>query len=514
MPSPARRIGINPMRSPSAAPGVSSSGVVTVTGTSFASASASYPSSQLISRTSSRNFFGSVPTVRSNASLCCTAGCRETFSVGNDWAGSTASGTPGILQSARRGSGQAAYHLGVPRTPLGRGEATSSPAAGPASVLTVPTVDPVSRVSRQRRPPRYPRHAPAPVLVEIRRAGIVESRHRGHVVQVDERGDVVRAVGDPDVPVTLRSAIKPFALVALLASGAAEEFRLSPSELAIMAASHGGEDLHVRTLQGVFRRAGISQTLLACGNAGGPLDELTAARLARDGERPSTLRHNCSGFHTASLLLSRHSGWTPADYWRPEHPSQAAIRDAVCAAFGVPLSRLQLGDDDCGVQTYAFPLVEVARAYRLLADPDSGSGSARRAIAPHLRRVRDAMMAAPEMIGGTNRMLDTQLMRLRPDGLVAKGGAESLCAIGIVPGGSAASAIGPAGIAVKIEDGDGFARANHAVTLETLRQLGILDERDLADLGPQWHPVTRDPHRRIVAETIPSFELAPIAELA
>ena len=39
-------------------------------------------------------------------------------------------------------------------------------------------------------------------------------------------------------------------------------------------------------------------------------------------------------------------------------------------------------------------------------------------------------------------------------------------------------------------------------------------ERDLVDLGPQWHPVTRDPHRRIVAETLTAFELAPIAELS
>jgi L-asparaginase II len=348
----------------------------------------------------------------------------------------------------------------------------------------------------------------------VRRAGIVESRHRGHVVQVGERGEIERAVGDPDAPVTLRSAIKPFALVAMVASGAADEFRLSTSELAIMAASHGGEDLHVRTLQGVFRRAGISQTLLACGNSGGPLDQLTADRLARDGEQPSAIRHNCSGFHTASLLLSRHAGWTLADYWRPDHPSQVAIRDAVAAAFGVPVARLQLGDDDCGVQTYAFPLVEVARAYRLLADPDSGAGSARKQIAPQLRRVRDAMMAAPEMIGGTNRMLDTQLMRMKAGGLVSKGGAESLRGIGVVPESKVGATTGPAGIAVKIEDGDGFARANHAVTIDALRQLRILDERDLTALGPQWRPVTRDPHRRIVAETIPTFELAPIDELS
>ena len=58
-----------------------------------------------------------------------------------------------------------------------------------------------------------------------------------------------------------------------------------------MASSHSGEDRHVRTIQALYRRAGVSQTVLACGAEGMPLDPLTAARLARDGERPSPLRH-------------------------------------------------------------------------------------------------------------------------------------------------------------------------------------------------------------------------------
>jgi L-asparaginase II len=333
--------------------------------------------------------------------------------------------------------GAGAYHLGVPNTPPAAPDLTSSAPSQTAHHATASSLEP--RITpRTRRVPRYPRNVAAPVLVEVRRAGIVESRHRGHVVQVDADGEVCQAVGDPDTPVTLRSAVKPFALVALVAAGGAEEFRLSPAELAIMAASHAGEDLHVRTLQAVFRRAGLSQTLLACGTAGGPLDEATAARLARDGEAPSAVRHNCSGFHAASILLSRHAGWTLADYWRPDHPSQAAVRDAVAAAFGVPARRLQLGDDDCGVQTYAFPLVEVARAYRFLADPESVRDAGRRAIAPHLRRVRDAMMSAPEMVSGTHGKLDTLLMQRRPGGIVSKGGAESLRGIGLVPRESAA----------------------------------------------------------------------------
>ena len=116
-----------------------------------------------------------------------------------------------------------------------------------------------------------------PVLVEVRRGDITESRHRGHVVQVSAAGEVELAIGDPEVPVTLRSAVKPFALVALIESGAADDLDLSAQELAVMAASHMGEDKHVRTLQAVFRRAGVSQSLLTCGSVGMPMDKVTAA---------------------------------------------------------------------------------------------------------------------------------------------------------------------------------------------------------------------------------------------
>ena len=75
--------------------------------------------------------------------------------------------------------------------------------------------------------PRWPRNAPPPALVNVRRGGVVESRHRGAIVQVSADLAVERALGDPDTVVTLRSAVKPFALVALIESGAADAFHLT-----------------------------------------------------------------------------------------------------------------------------------------------------------------------------------------------------------------------------------------------------------------------------------------------
>jgi L-asparaginase II len=370
------------------------------------------------------------------------------------------------------------------------------------------------------------------VLVEVRRGGIVESRHRGHVVVVGPDGLPERATGEPDALVTLRSAVKPFALVALVEAGGAQAFGLTPQELAIMAASHSGEDLHVRTLQSVFRRANLAQSLLACGAEGMPLDRVTATRLARDGETPGPFRHMCSGFHAASLLLSRHAGWSLQDYWRPEHPSQLAVRNIVGRLFGVNPQTMRTAVDSCGVLTYAFSLLEVARAYAFLADPAGVADiAARSALAPALTRVRDAMIAAPEIVGGTHERLDTAVMKAAPGRIVSKGGAEGLRGVGIVRlddpqaagarrGGSArlparTSANGSTarGMAITIEDGDSAGRASWAATIEALSQVGGLDDAAVRDLAGYHRPPALDPRGKPVGEAVPEFQLAPISEL-
>jgi L-asparaginase II len=363
-----------------------------------------------------------------------------------------------------------------------------------------------------RRAIRYPRGAAPPVLTETRRGEIVESRQRGHVVQVSLDGRIERGVGDPHAVVSLRSAVKPFSLVALVESGAADEFRLNHEELAVMAASHTGEDAHVRTLQGVLRRAAISQALLVCPTEGSPLDRVTAARLARAGEPPGPIRHMCSGFHVASLLLARHADWPLDGYWRPEHPSQTAVRDVVARIFGVRPSGLRTATDACGLLTYAFPLVDVARGFALLADPAAAADGARTPLVNSLTRIRDAMVAAPHMVGGSRDSSDTILMRARPGRLVAKGGAEGLRGIGLLTG-ARGDGSAPAGVALKIEDGDLSGRANRSVSVEALAQLGVFGGAALEQLAALHRPPAIDPRGEQAGATLPVFELAPISEL-
>ena len=358
-------------------------------------------------------------------------------------------------------------------------------------------------------------HKAAPVLVRQVRSDIEESVHRGDIVEADAAGRLIRVLGDPERLVTLRSTVKPFGAIALIEAGGVEAFGLAPDEIAVLASSHSGEDIHVRTLQAIHRRAGISQAVLACGSEGSPLDALTAARLARDGEKAGPIRHMCSGQHTVSMLLARLNGWDQETYWHTDHPSQIAYRSAVARAYGTTPERLRTATDGCGIETFAFALHEVARAYAFLADPAAVPADDKRsAVAPALAVIRDAMLANPEMIAGRHDRLDTSLMKAVPGRLISKAGMEALRGVAILPGPRVGTQVAVAsGLAIKIEDGDGYDRGTWAASVEALRQAGVLDGQALRVLARYHRPQVLDPHGRVAAETIAAFELAPVGEL-
>jgi L-asparaginase II len=223
----------------------------------------------------------------------------------------------------------------------------------------------------------------------------------------------------------------------------------------------------------------------------------------------------CSGQHSVFILLAKLGDWEVDTYWQPEHPAHVAYRDAVAAAFGVSGDRMTAGIDGCGVLTYAFPLRQIARAYAMLADPEAIPDGDRRAVlAPHLVTVRDAMMAYPELVGGTRERLDTSLMKAVPGRVVSKSGMEALRGVGILRGPrGAATGVPASGMALKIEDGDGYSRGTWAATVEALRQAGVLEGQALRVLARYHRPPSLDPHGRVAAEAVPEFELAPVGEL-
>jgi L-asparaginase II len=334
----------------------------------------------------------------------------------------------------------------------------------------------------------------ARLLVEVTRGDRVESRHRGSIAAVSTTGVLTWSFGDADEFAFIRSAAKPFQLAPFVASGRFDAYNFpNPTEsLAVMAASHSGEDRHVRTVQAILRAGGLTREVLACG-VHTPYDRETAQRLIRDGEPLTPLRHNCSGKHAGMALHAKAAGWPIETYWQPDHPVQQLSLDTVALMSGVPRSEIVLATDGCGVVSFGLPMTGLALAYARLADP---SGIEDPALRSAFERIRDAMMAHPELVGGDRRRFDTELMRARPGRLVSKGGAEGVKAVGVLRDGQTA----PFGLALKIEDGDLARRGGDVAVSAALARLGVLDADALSRLGEHAAPRILDPRGEQVGE--------------
>ena len=104
-----------------------------------------------------------------------------------------------------------------------------------------------------------------PVVVEVTRGGIVESRHMGAYVVVDGGGKVLMSAGDIRRPVFPRSAIKAFQCLPVIESGAAEAFGFTNEEIALACASHNGEPDHIRIASAMLAKAGNREDDYECG---------------------------------------------------------------------------------------------------------------------------------------------------------------------------------------------------------------------------------------------------------
>src|SRR5205814_4169604 len=213
-----------------------------------------------------------------------------------------------------------------------------------------------------------------PVLIELTRGALIESRHAGAVAVVRADGEIVAAVGDVAAPIFPRSAIKPLQAIPLVETGAADHFGFGPPEIALASASHSGTQAHTALVRSMLARAGLSPDALACG-VHEPLDPATARAMIRSGAAPTALHHNCSGKHAGMLATAVHKD-EPADgYWRPDHPVQARIASILEELAGVRLSSEVRGTDGCSVPNWAMPLSGLAQAFARLTTGE-GLGAA------------------------------------------------------------------------------------------------------------------------------------------
>lgn len=348
-----------------------------------------------------------------------------------------------------------------------------------------------------------------PRLVEVRRGSIVEARHQGSIVAVEPDGRIVARLGDESMTVSTRSCIKPIQAITVITSGAAERFNLSSREMAVICSSHEGEPMHTDTVARILARIGLDERALGCGPHR-PYSEETAVRLEREGLPFTQLHNNCSGKHAGMLATAVHTGAPIENYLSTEHPVQRNIQSVLLRLAGLSRS-VPVAIDGCSAPTFGVPLSSIALAFARLVNPwsagdlkaDPGPGQV---LNPDegaaAKWIIGAMTAHPEMVGGTRGRLDTDLMRATRGKLISKVGAEAVHAIGVLPGDRFPRGLG---IALKIQDG--AKRALHSAVIESLRQLGLLEDNELALLADYHHPEVKNHKNLIVGDIRPSFEL-------
>ncbi|MFN7003167.1 MAG: asparaginase [Roseinatronobacter sp.] len=290
-------------------------------------------------------------------------------------------------------------------------------------------------------------------MVALWRGEILESLHHGHAVVARDTGEIVEVWGRADTLIYPRSSCKMIQALPLLETGVGRD--LTPAHLALACASHQGAAIHVARVARWLSDLGLGERDLRCG-CQEPQDIPERDRLIRDGETPCQLHNNCSGKHAGFLMLNQHLGGD-ADYVRPDHPVQRAVRTAFEDVTAMPSPGF--GIDGCAAPNFSTELTALAQAAaRFAGASDSGDGRARA-----MARLRDAMRAHPDLVAGEHRAC-TDLMRALDGRAAIKTGAEGVF-VAILPEQRI-------GIALKIVDG-AMRAADAAITALLIRHRGL-----------------------------------------
>lgn len=288
-----------------------------------------------------------------------------------------------------------------------------------------------------------PHHVP---LVVIQRSGHIESVHNGSLIVIDPEGNEKLTLGDPSSPMYPRSALKPLQALVMMQLG----YTGTPRNLALAAASHSGEEIHVTEVKEMLASAGLTaDSLLNTPDL--PIGAEANKSAIRDQMKPSALYQNCSGKHAAMLATCVKNGWETKSYLDPQHPLQRAIAQGIEEITGEKI--LDTAVDGCGAPLFLMPLTALAKGFAHIAkiaqtDPQSNEA-----------RLYNAITQNPEHLAGSDR--DTSAMMRSVPGLMCKDGAEAVHA-GALNDGTV--------FALKI--GDGTQRARTTATLRVLEVLG------------------------------------------
>ncbi|KAL4992960.1 L-asparaginase II [Aspergillus recurvatus] len=306
------------------------------------------------------------------------------------------------------------------------------------------------------------------------RGGILENKHDIHAAVVDTNGALLYSVGNPSRVTLARSTAKPAQALAILETGALDQFGFDDADIALMCASHNSENAQVLRATRMLCKVQAQEQDLQCGGHAS-LSETVNAGWIRAGLVPTAIHNNCSGKHAgmiggAKALTTRGDG-----YHLPEHPMQVRVQRVFSELSGLDARDIKWGIDGCNLPAPALPLLNLARVYCCLAasaDEAEVPGAAPESRTQHLSCIFRAMVQHPELVAGQGRFC-TALMKAYRGAVMGKLGADGCYGVSVRASEqtNALGAGGAIGIAVKVEDGN--IGILYSAVVEILQQLGI-----------------------------------------
>lgn len=331
-------------------------------------------------------------------------------------------------------------------------------------------------------------------LIEEFRGGLLECVHRGHICVVDEFGSVTSSVGDPHHRVFTRSSAKPIQAIPGIKAGIMERFNLTEAEIAVMTASHCGEDMHIQVLEELIKKTGLQEDNMVCVPSL-PINAQSMEHLLRGGGERRRLYHNCAGKHLGILAYCKMCNLPLEGYSDSSHPVQQEIINTLASLVNMQKGEIGIAIDGCGLPVFNLPLSALATAYMKLSCPDLIEDAE---TAKAVSTITAAMSRYPLLVSGSGK-IDPIL--LADDNIVAKGGFKGVYAFSLRKE--------RVGVAFKLMDGS--EEEWGLITLSILEQLGYNNQNTLKQLRDTFTTeIYNDAGQKVgLVESV--FQLSPLS---
>lgn len=298
-------------------------------------------------------------------------------------------------------------------------------------------------------------------LVTITRGNLFDMCTFGTVIAVDRDGKIIYEKGNGDEIAFPRSSAKLMQALTPLSLGAKEKYNLTEEEIAIICASHSGEDFHIKTIRNLLKKIGLDESYLKCGPHY-PFKKEVEDYMRKNNIEAKDIHNNCSGKHTGMLMSGQILGADTEFYYKIDHEVQKLITkniEKICKCK-IPLEHISV--DGCGVPVHAMTMKEYSYGMARFSDYENLEE-----FGTHAKDIIEAITKNPQYTSGTDR-IDYYLIKKYPGRVIVKSGANGYFG-GFLPDRKI-------GFAIKTYDGIGNIR--NLILLELLKKLEVIEKRD------------------------------------